>query len=162
MSRATRKASITYGTKKKTIEDVGLLLKGAGVLVTQDMDKAEVLNVFFTSAFVKKTIQEPPENSMKDWSKKFVPWWKRISIILEMDPDAECVSINRPLTIMIDFNTSRSVYVIIKLLQGLVPIIFLMEIPSHVSAKTQNWNSKDVCQAMPYQNSGDFSMEPGS
>lgn len=40
------------------------------------------------------------------------------TIILEMDPDAECVSINRPLTTMIDSNTSRSVYVIIKLLQG--------------------------------------------
>lgn len=38
--------------------------------------------------------------------------------ILEMDPDAECVSINRPVTIMIDSNTSRSAYVIIKLLQG--------------------------------------------
>lgn len=41
--------------KRKTIENVGLLLKGAGVLVTQDMDKAEVLNVFFISAFAKKT-----------------------------------------------------------------------------------------------------------
>lgn len=39
-------------------------------------------------------------------------------ITLEMDPDAECVSINRPVTVMIDSNTSRSVYVIIKLLQG--------------------------------------------
>lgn len=37
-----------------------------------------------------------------------------------------------------------------------------MEIPSHVSAKTQSWNSKDVCQVMPYQDYGDFSVEPGS
>lgn len=39
-------------------------------------------------------------------------------IILEMDPDAECVSINRRVTTMIDSNTSSSVCVIIKLLQG--------------------------------------------
>lgn len=39
-------------------------------------------------------------------------------IILEIDPDVEYVSINRPLTIRTDSNISRSVYVIIKLLQG--------------------------------------------
>lgn len=39
-------------------------------------------------------------------------------IIQEMDPDTECVSINRPVTKMIDSNTSRSAYMIIKLLQG--------------------------------------------
>lgn len=38
MSRATRKSSIRG--KKKTTENVHLQLKGAGVLVMQDMDKA--------------------------------------------------------------------------------------------------------------------------
>lgn len=37
-----------------------------------------------------------------------------------------------------------------------------MEIPSHVSAKTQSWKSKNVCKVMPYQDSGDCSAEPGS
>lgn len=45
---------------------------------------------------------------------------------------------------------------------GLVHITFLMEIPSHVSAKTQSWNSKDVCKVMPYQDSGHFNVDPGS
>ena len=39
-------------------------------------------------------------------------------ITLEMDQDAECVSTNRPGTVMIDSNTFRIIYVIIKLLQG--------------------------------------------
>lgn len=47
--------------KKKTIENVGLMLKGTGVLVMQDMDKAEVLNVFFTSPFAKKTQFRNPQ-----------------------------------------------------------------------------------------------------
>lgn len=39
-------------------------------------------------------------------------------IILEMDQDAECVSTNRPGTVMIDSNTFSVFHVIIKLLQG--------------------------------------------
>ena len=34
---------------------MGTLLGGAGDLVTQDIEKAEVLNVFFTSVFTSKT-----------------------------------------------------------------------------------------------------------
>lgn len=67
--------------KKKPFENVHLLQKGAGVLVMQGMvmDNAEVLKVFFTSAFAKKdNIQESPETSVKNWSKRVVPWWKRI------------------------------------------------------------------------------------
>lgn len=48
-----------------------------------------------------------------------------------------------------------------NLIIGSVPIIFLMEIPSHVSAKTQSWNSMNVCKVMSYQDSGDCSAEPG-
>lgn len=43
---------------------------------------------------------------------------------------------------------------------GLVPIIFLMNGPSHTSAEIQSWDCRDVCKVMPYQNSGDCSMEP--
>lgn len=60
--------------KKKTSENMGLLLKGAGVLVTQDMDKAEEPNVFFTSAFASQTrLQESPGARGKCWSKENVP-----------------------------------------------------------------------------------------
>jgi len=37
--------------KRKTRENVDLLLNGAGALVTQDMTEAQVLNVFFASVF---------------------------------------------------------------------------------------------------------------
>ena len=36
-------------------ENVGPLLNGAGALVTQDMEKAEVLNAAFASVFTGKT-----------------------------------------------------------------------------------------------------------
>lgn len=64
---------------RKTNENVHLLLKGAGVLVMQGMDNAELLNVFFTSAFDKKEeIQESSETSGKDWRENVILWWKRI------------------------------------------------------------------------------------
>lgn len=41
--------------KRKIRENVGLLLDGAGDLVTKDMEKAKVFNAFFTSVFPDKT-----------------------------------------------------------------------------------------------------------
>lgn len=41
--------------KKKTRENVGPWLNGAGDLVTEDMENAEVLNIFSTSVFTGKT-----------------------------------------------------------------------------------------------------------
>jgi len=38
-------------SKRKATDNVGLLLNEAGVLVTEDADKAELLNAFFTSLF---------------------------------------------------------------------------------------------------------------
>jgi len=41
--------------KRKTRENIGLLLHGAGELVTHDMEKSAVLNAFVASAFTSKT-----------------------------------------------------------------------------------------------------------
>ncbi|KAK4810486.1 hypothetical protein QYF61_004266 [Mycteria americana] len=63
------------GDKKKTRENVGLLLNETGDLVTQDTEKAEVLNAFFASVFTSKTgLQEyqAPETRGKAWSKEDV------------------------------------------------------------------------------------------
>ena len=70
------------GDKRKTRENVGPLLNEAGDLVTQDMEKAEVLNAFFASVFTSKTgLQESlaPETRGKGCSKEDVfLGWKRI------------------------------------------------------------------------------------
>lgn len=61
--------------KKKTKEIEGPLLNRTGYLVTQDIQKAEVLNGFFVSVVTSKTgLQEShvPETKGKDWSKKDV------------------------------------------------------------------------------------------
>lgn len=53
-------------SRMTTTEDVGLLLKGVRNLDTKDMQKAKVLNAFFTSAFTDKTglqqFQVPEKN----------------------------------------------------------------------------------------------------
>ena len=41
--------------KRKTLENVGLLLNGAEDLVTKDMEEVKVLNVFFTLIFAGNT-----------------------------------------------------------------------------------------------------------
>lgn len=46
-------------SKRKVREIVGLLLDGAGDLVTKDMEKAKVFNAFFTSVFTGKTGLQP-------------------------------------------------------------------------------------------------------
>ncbi|KAK4823788.1 hypothetical protein QYF61_006510 [Mycteria americana] len=60
--------------KRKTRENVGPLLSKMWELVTRNMEKAEVLNAFFTSVFTSKTsLQEPqvPETREvpEDWRK---------------------------------------------------------------------------------------------
>ena len=45
-------------SRRMTRENVGSLLNGTGALVTQDMEKAEVLKAFFTSVSTSKDFQE--------------------------------------------------------------------------------------------------------
>ncbi|GAB0186669.1 hypothetical protein GRJ2_001132200 [Grus japonensis] len=54
------------GDKRKTRKIMGPLLNETGNLVTQDMEKAEVLNAAFASVFTSKTgLQEPQGPEMK-------------------------------------------------------------------------------------------------
>jgi len=62
--------------KKKTKENVDLLLNKMADLVTQDTEKPAVLNASFASVFTSKIgLQESqvPETRGKGWSKEDVP-----------------------------------------------------------------------------------------
>ncbi|MCQ4179430.1 hypothetical protein FK518_28165, partial [Klebsiella pneumoniae] len=53
--KSNKKSFYRYvGDKRKSKENVGPLRKETGVLVTRDMEKAEVLNDFFASVFTDK------------------------------------------------------------------------------------------------------------
>jgi len=63
-------------SKRKTRKNVGLLLNGAGDLVTKDMEKAEVFNAAFAIFFTDKAgLQESwgPRSNRTVWSKKYSP-----------------------------------------------------------------------------------------
>ncbi|GAB0185903.1 mitochondrial enolase superfamily member 1 [Grus japonensis] len=62
--------------KKKTRENVGPLWKETGNLVTQDMEKTEVLNDFFASVFTSKCSShtaQVTEGKGRDWENKELP-----------------------------------------------------------------------------------------
>jgi len=69
------------GNKRKTQENVGPLLNKMGDLVSQDMEKAEVLNAFFASIFTSKaSLQDSQvqERRGKSGARKMYSSWKRI------------------------------------------------------------------------------------
>jgi len=60
--------------KRKTKENVSLLLNGNGDLVAKDTEKAKVLTACFTSAFTGKTAcQQPQSHEARGevWSKEY-------------------------------------------------------------------------------------------
>ena len=62
-------------SKRKARDNVGPLLNEAGVLVTEDADKAELLNAFFASVFSAKA--GPPESQAlekKPTERMTFPW----------------------------------------------------------------------------------------
>jgi len=52
--KSNKKGFFKYISSKSTREDVGLLLKELGALVTEDTEKAELLNATFGSVFTAK------------------------------------------------------------------------------------------------------------
>lgn len=49
-----------HNSKSKTRENMGLLLNGAGQLVTKDIKKAKVPNILFDSIFTSKNVFRNP------------------------------------------------------------------------------------------------------
>jgi len=72
-----KKAFFEYiSSKGKTRENVGLLLSEVGVLVTEDAEKADLLNAFFISVFsAKASPQESQALEVREeaWRKKDLP-----------------------------------------------------------------------------------------
>lgn len=60
-------------SKRNTRENMGLLLNGNGLLVTNDMKKAEVLKASFMSVFTDKTNMKEPQ-ALRDRARKI---WRR-------------------------------------------------------------------------------------
>ena len=62
--------------KRKTRENVGLLLNEVGALVTKDTEKAELLNAFFASVFTAKAspqVSQTLEAREEVWRKEDFP-----------------------------------------------------------------------------------------
>ncbi|PKU28841.1 rna-directed dna polymerase from mobile element jockey-like [Limosa lapponica baueri] len=67
------------GDPTKARENVGPQLNDTGNLVTQDTEKAEVLNAAFASVFTSKTsLWKPKSQRPGAKARKIYPWWKRL------------------------------------------------------------------------------------
>ncbi|KAJ7419224.1 glycerol kinase [Pitangus sulphuratus] len=66
--------------KRKTRENVFPLLNGAGNLVTQDTEKAEVLTILSTSVFTGKTRLQDSGRPVGKSEVKIYPWRRMIRI----------------------------------------------------------------------------------
>jgi len=75
--KGNKKAFYRYvSDRRKTRENVGTLRKEAGDLVTQDMEKAEVLNSFFASVFNSRCSShtaQVAEGKGRDWENEELP-----------------------------------------------------------------------------------------
>ncbi|KFQ75960.1 hypothetical protein N337_07842, partial [Phoenicopterus ruber ruber] len=75
--KGNKKSFYRYVTdKRKTRENVGPFWKETGDLVTQDMEKAEVLNYFFASVFTGKcssNTTQVTEGKGRDWENEEPP-----------------------------------------------------------------------------------------
>ncbi|GAB0208090.1 mitochondrial enolase superfamily member 1 [Grus japonensis] len=86
-------------SKRKTRENVGLLLNEVGALVTEDTEKVELLNAAFASVFTAKASPQESqtlEEREKVWRKEDLPLLKedqvrehlgKLDIHKSMDPD---------------------------------------------------------------------------
>jgi len=67
-------------SKRKARDNVGPLLNEAGVLVTEDAEKTELLNAFFASVFIAKEgpqESQAPEVEKKPTKRTTFPWSRR-------------------------------------------------------------------------------------
>ena len=68
-------------SKRKTRENVGLLLNEVDALVTEDTEKAELLSTFFTSVIIAKTAPWEfwtLQTRERVWGKEDFSWSRRI------------------------------------------------------------------------------------
>jgi len=79
--KGNKKSFFKYiSSKRKTRDNAGLLLNEVGVLVTEDAEKAELLNAFFASAFSAKAgpqESQAPEVREEAYREMTFPWSRR-------------------------------------------------------------------------------------
>ncbi|GAB0179624.1 mitochondrial enolase superfamily member 1 [Grus japonensis] len=77
LARAVKDNKISFymyvSDKRKARENVGPLWNEMGDLVTQDMEKAEVLNDFFAPVFISKGSSQVTESKGRDWENAKPP-----------------------------------------------------------------------------------------
>lgn len=129
MQRKTRFFYKYVSSKRKTWENVSLLLKWAGVLVTKHPEKTEKLSAFFGSVFIYKSDLQESYSSQAcrrmSGSRKIYTWWGRIRLgsiqtnWICMSPWdlIEVIKVLRKLSDVI----ARSILIIPEIIKGEVP-----------------------------------------